>query len=66
MGGHDGWSRLVANKMVRSGQILKVEMTGFADRLDMRERGMTPRIIKRVLRLIRTYSPAQGTLVNTL
>ena len=61
MGGHDGWSRLVANKMVRSGQILKVEMTGFADRLDMRERGMTPRIIKRVIRLIRTYYTAELT-----
>ena len=23
VGGHDGWSRLVANKMVRSGQIFK-------------------------------------------
>ena len=40
-------------------------MTGFADRLAMRERGMTPRIIKRIIRLI-TYSPAQETLVNTL
>ena len=41
-------------------------MTGFADRLDMRERGMTLRIIKRIIRLLRTYSLAQGTLVNTL